>query len=45
VFRGTAGKVTVELRKAAGDEAIAALLSEALDQVRARLTGAGQAAA
>ncbi len=45
VFRVSAGRVTVELRKAAGDEAIAAMLGEALDQIRARLSGAGQAAA
>ena len=44
-FRGAAGKVTVELRRASGDEAIAALLCEALEQVRARLSGTGQAAA
>jgi ParB family transcriptional regulator, chromosome partitioning protein len=44
-FRGAAGRVTVELRKGAGDEAISALLTEALDQVKARLGGAGQAAA
>jgi ParB family chromosome partitioning protein len=45
VFRGTAGKVTVELRKGAGDEAIVALLSEVLDQAKARIPGTGQAAA
>ncbi len=45
VFRGAAGKVTVELRKAAGDEAVAVLLSEVLDQVRTRLGGTGQDAA
>ena len=45
VFRGAAGKVTVELRKGAGDDAFVALLSEALDQAKARLNGAGQAAA
>jgi ParB family chromosome partitioning protein len=45
VFREAEGKVTVELRKGAGDEAIVALLSKALDQAKARLNAAGQAAA
>jgi ParB family chromosome partitioning protein len=45
VFRAAAGKVTVELRKAAGDEAVVAPLVEALDQARARLGGGGQTAA
>jgi ParB family transcriptional regulator, chromosome partitioning protein len=45
VFRGTTGKVTVELRKGAGDYAIVALLSEALDLARARSGGADQVAA
>lgn len=45
MFRGAAGKVTVELRKGAGDDAIVALLEEALAQAKARSAGAGQAAA
>lgn len=45
VFRGAAGRVTVELRKGEGDDAITALLGEALDQSRAKAGGAGQAAA
>jgi ParB family chromosome partitioning protein len=44
VFRGASGKVTVELRKGAGADAIVALLCEALDQARARLGDEGQAA-
>jgi ParB family chromosome partitioning protein len=45
VFRGAAGKVTVELRKGSGDDALLALLAEVTEQVRARLGGSGQAAA
>jgi len=45
VFRGTTGKVSVELRKGTGDEAIVALLREVLGQAEARLAPEGQAAA
>jgi ParB family chromosome partitioning protein len=44
-FRVAAGKVTVETRRGAGDDAIVDALSEALEQAKARLNAAGQAAA